>query len=142
MTTCNECKKPKCDGEVTLYYEGAAFSCSICDNRFASGLAAIHRCHGHAPQPTAQPVDLTKLIGRVSAGKENYPYVHPPVILTTERDEIVLALRVLRVLRSPHVEYVKINKHGGCMVGINNVIAIEERDLDDAERILGLGGER
>lgn len=53
---CETCGKPKCDGEVTTYCDGMLFSCSICDSRFASGLAAIHRCHGNCT--TAPPADV------------------------------------------------------------------------------------
>jgi len=83
-------------------------------------------------------VDLTKLIEHASVCKR--PYIDPYLrmhVTPAERDEIVLALRVLRVLQHPDCDGMWISGTGKLVIKFaSNPVA--RRLLDDAERLLGL----
>lgn len=135
-------------------------NCKVCGKRPATSDGDAHcngyfdcpLCHGHAePQPTADAtgVDLTVLIERLLSnpvGDDGFLF-DEDTLRGTERDAIVLALRVLRVLR----ETANASRADGVHLSERDEsirVDVEHEDhysygvtLDDAERLLGIGGD-
>lgn len=122
---CPKCGKPKCDSAVW-------------------GAACTDACHGddcmvsvYHPTIDAQPVasDLTALIELLAheTGYDDELFK----IDAIQRDEIVLALRLLRVLRHPVKPMAWVHE-GHVMLDVMD--EINDVTLDEAERALVIGG--
>lgn len=124
-TTCPECKKPKCPTPRDV--------CADCHSYTS---ARDPWCHGHAPQPTAQPVDLNALIVWAKLFATVPTSVLPPYH-RAERDTIVLALRVRRIMKHKQCSGVMLADDGDLFL-IETENGPVYAPLDEAERILGI----